>query len=217
MKNYLYKEFVLSFNVLNWLFLIFPGMLLVPAYPGYVGFFYICLSVMFIFNNCEINKDMQYSMILPISKSEIVKSRCIVVAVYELIAIVLGVGFAVLNKIIDVDPANEAGIASNVAFFGYLFIILAVFNFVYFVSFYKKGEKPGKPFFFACIAFWLVYFLLELTVWAEIPGVSEMLDGIDPASLVKQIPILAVGIVVFIAGWILTYKISAKRFEKVNL
>ena len=33
-------------------------MILIPNYPCYVSFFYLCLSCFFIFNNAELNKDI---------------------------------------------------------------------------------------------------------------------------------------------------------------
>ena len=44
-----------------------------------------------------------------------------------------------------------------------------------------------------------------------------MLDNSDKASQIMQLPVLAAGIVIFILSWILTYKVSANRFEKVDL
>ena len=43
------------------------------------------------------------------------------------------------------------------------------------------------------------------------------LDKFDWPSLIKQLPILFSGIVVYILGLIFTYKVSAKEFEQVNL
>lgn len=44
-----------------------------------------------------------------------------------------------------------------------------------------------------------------------------MLDSIDFARQIRQLPILAAGIIIYFLGWLVTYKISAKRFEKVDL
>lgn len=220
MKNYLYKEFKLGLSPINWTFLIMPCMLLIPSYPCYVPFYYICLSIMFIFNNGEINKDMQYSFILPVKKSDIVKARCLLVAVYELITIALGIIFAFINIKISPTSTNPAGIACNVAFFGLLLIVFSGFNFFFFKSFYKKGEKPGFPFLLGSIAFWILYGIFEFPIWtSNITNIEyfNVLDKVDGASMIKQLPILAAGIVIYVLGWIVTYKVSAKKFEKVNL
>ena len=219
MKNFLNKEIKLCLSPINYIFLVFVAMIFIPNYPCYVPLFYLCLSVFFIFNNGQINRDMEYSLILPIKKSDIVKSRCIVVCFYEIIGLILMAVFATLNnKIISIS--NLAGIDGNVAFFGLGLIILTVFHYIFFTSFYKKATKPGLPFLFGCIGFWLVYGILEFPIWIKniFPfDFFVIMDSTKREDMIKQLPVLAVGIIVYIFGWIITYKKSAKRFELVDL
>ena len=49
------------------------------------------------------------------------------------------------------------------------------------------------------------------------PIFLTFIDKFDWVSLIKQLPILITGIIVYFFGWILTYKVSAKKFEQVNL
>lgn len=219
MKNFLYKEFKLCLSAINYLFLGFALMQLIPGYPRYCGFYFICLSVFHIFNNSELNKDIQYSMILPITKKDIVKSRCILVCAYELFSVVLSIPFAIL--FIKIMPyGNVAGIEGNVACFGLCLILLSIFHFTFFNLYYKKAEKAGFPFLISAVLFWIFYFIFEFPVWIkDVAGIEyfQIMDKVDPESLIKQIPILLCGILIYILGWILTYKTSAKKFEKVDL
>ena len=73
MKPFLYKEIKLNLKAVNYLFLAFPAMLIIPNYPVYVPFYYTCLSIFFIFNNANLFKDIEYSMILPIAKTALLK------------------------------------------------------------------------------------------------------------------------------------------------
>ncbi len=219
MGKYLLKEIKLCLNPVNYLFFGLVLMFLIPNYPCYVPFFYICLGIFFIFNNGEINRDIQYSLILPITKADIVKSRCWIVAVYEIASIIVSIPLAFLmHKIFP--QGNLAGIDANVAFYGLLLIEMTVFNFVMFKRFYKKGEKPGMPFFIAAIVYWVVYLFLEAPIWIKNMLNIEFflrMDSTKPEDLLYQLPVLGVGIVIFVLGWILTYKVSAKKFEKVDL
>lgn len=219
MKNFLYKEFKLCMSPINWLFLSFVCMFMIPNYPCYVPFFYICLSVFFIFNNGELNKDMQYSLVLPIKKSDIVKSRCLLVAAYELLTILLSIPLAFVSiKLIGLG--NAAGIEPNVAFYGLLSIPMTLFNYIFFTGFYKKGEKPGLSFLFGSIGFFGSYMIIEFPIWTKnVFGIEffQLLDKGDAASQFKQIPVLAAGIIIYVLGWIFTCKVSSKRFEKVDL
>lgn len=219
MKNFLEKEIKLCLSTVNILFLFFVAMIIIPNYPCYVPFFYLCLSIFFIFNNAELNKDIQYSMILPITKKDMVKSRCILVCAYEIAGTIFTIPFAFLIKKL-VLQGNMAGIDSNVAFYGLVLIVLTVFNFVFFTSFYKKCEKPGTAFMKASIFFWTLYIVLEFPIWTkDIFGIPffQLLDKTDFASQIRQLPILIVGIAVFIFGWIFTCKKSENLFEKVDL
>ena len=219
MKNFLYKEWSLCLSPINFIFLSFVAMMLIPNYPCYVALFYLCLSVFFIFNNGEINEDMEYSLILPIRKKDIVKSRCIVVCSYEILGLLLMIPFAFLSK--NLMPAgNLAGIDSNVAFFGLAMIPLTVFHYIFFLCFYKKAEKPGLPFFFACIGFWVTYGILEFPIWTkDIFNIKifKLLDSTDLNSQIKQLPILVAGLIIFVVGWMITYERAAKKFESVDL
>lgn len=219
MKNFLNKEIKLCLSAVNYLFLFFTCMILIPNYPCYVPFFYICLSIFFIFNNSELNRDIAYSMTLPIKKKDIVKSRVILVSCYQIVAILFTIPFSILVKKF-IPNGNLAGIDANVAFYGFVMIALTLFNFIFFTNFYKRGEKPGRAFLFGSIAYWVAYLVLEFPIWmssaVEI-SFFNFLDSVDSASQIKQLPILAVGILIFILGWILTYKKSASNFEKLDL
>lgn len=219
MNNFLRKEIKLCLSPINYVFLSFAFMMIVPNYPSYVAFFYIGLSCFFIFNNGLINKDIQYSMVLPITKSDIVKSRCILIAAYEVIFFILTIPFSIL-RVTVVGLENKAGIEANVAFYGFCMIMMTVYHFVFFTNYYKKANKPGLPLLLAELSLIAVYFLVEVPVWVGQATKNEfllMLDSVEPSDLLKQLPILAVGLVIYVLGWLATYKKSAKIFEKVDL
>ena len=72
----------------------------------------------------------------------------------------------------------------------------------------------------ACIIYWVIYLILELPIWLKNIFPTDFfirLDSIQPSDLLFQLPILIAGIVIYFAGWILTFKVSSKRFEKVDL
>lgn len=219
MKNLLLKEFKLCFLPINYIFLIFAVMLIIPNYPCYVSFFYLLLNTFWIFKNGDLNKDLQYSLILPIRKSDIVKARVMSVAIYEIVFFILSIPFAILNHKF-VPQGNNAGINSNFAFFGLVMIVLTISRFCFFTIYYKKAEKHEKPLIVSFVIYFVIYFIFECPIWMIKSGKLQsfaFLDKFDWASLFKQLPILILGIIFYILGWILTYKVSAKRFDKVNL
>ena len=219
MKNLLLKEFKLCILPINYIFLIFAVILIIPNYPCYVSFFYLLLNTFWIFKNGDLNKDLQYSLILPIRKSDIVKARVMSVAIYEIVFFILSIPFAILNHKL-VPQGNNAGICSNFAFYGLVMIVLTISRFCFFTIYYKKAEKREKPLVVSFVVYFVIYFIFECPIWMIKTGKLQafaFLDKFDMASLIMQLPILIFGIIFYILGFILTYKVSAKEFEKVNL
>jgi len=219
MKNLLYKEINLCLNPLNYFFLGFAAMLLIPHYPVYIGFFYMCLSVFWIFNNSLINKDSLFNILLPISKNNIVKARCLLVALYEIFFILLSIPFAFLHNKFFPD-GNPTGINANIAFFGLLLISISAFNFIFITKVYKKTEKIGGPFLLGGIAFLLLYILFDVPFIIKDLFSFDLfrrLDSSNSQDLGLKLIILFVGIVIYSLSWFATYKVSCKNFKKVDL
>jgi hypothetical protein len=216
MKTLLYKEFKLAAHPTTYLFLALCTMMLIPRYPGYAEFMYVCLSIFFIFLAGRENKDIFYTVLLPVRKRDVVKARCLMVALIELVQIALSVPFAILSNRISPDHGNMAGIDLNVAFFGLVFIFMSVFNIVFFPIFYRSAQKVGISLAVGGGAILLYYFAVEMLVWIPSP-VSTFLDTLAPEMMVKHLPILLAGMAVWVLTWILTYNRSAANFEKVDL
>ena len=109
---------------------------------------------------------------------------------------------------------NPVGLDATVAWYGFGFILYAVFDLVFFPTFYKSGYKVGKSFIFAAIP--MVFLMIAIEVTAHIP-IFVWMDSHQPEHLLIQLPILIVGIVCYGVLVPLAYQISAKRFEKVDL
>lgn len=65
-------------------FCLFGVMLLIPAYPYTVMWFYVMLGLFFSFLNGREQKDVYYSALLPIRKRDTVKANCLFVGLIEL-------------------------------------------------------------------------------------------------------------------------------------
>lgn len=218
-KHLLKKEIYLCLSPINYIFLSFASMMCVPNYPRYIPFFYITLNIFFVFNNAQINNDILYSQILPIAKKDIVKARCLLVIFVEILEFAISIPFAIIGAKVVAMP-NAAGINANFAFYGMAMIPLTLWHIIFFSAFYKKAERPGIPYLLASIVFFAAYIVLDTIILLgrnfQVPLIMK-LDSFDVKNFPLQIPILFAGILIYILGWIFTYKISAKRFEKVDL
>ena len=98
MKTLLYKQLRLVCQPMTLVFCLFGVMLLIPAYPYTVMWFYVMLGLFFSFLNGREQKDVYYSALLPIRKRDTVKANCLFVGLIELLALVIAVPFALLPQ-----------------------------------------------------------------------------------------------------------------------
>ena len=216
MKELLYKEFKLAKHPTMLIFWAFALMLLIPSYPYYIAYMYTCLSVFFVFITGRENRDIEFTASLPVRRRDVVKARCCLVALMELSQILVSIPFAALTLRINPNPGgNMAGIEANVAFFGLVFVMYALFNVIFLPSFYKTAVKAGWALLFGGGAVLLYILIMELLV--RIPLFTGYLDAADPAGMVRQIPVLIGGILIFIALNVLAFHKSAKNFERAEL
>lgn len=215
MKNLLYKEFRLVLHPTTLIFLALSAMLLIPNYPYCVVFFYTCLGVFFTCLSGRENHDIFYTVSLPIRKRDMVKARFAYVALIQLAQMVIAVPFALLRAQLGLG-GNAAGLDANIALFGVAFILLGVFNYVFFTHYYKAPDKVGGAFNRACIVFTLLMILAEGSSFA-VPFVRSRLDTPDPQFAAEKLTVLAVGLVLYAAFTLLAYKKSVKSFEGLDL
>lgn len=215
MKALLNKELKLSLHVTVFIFFAFASMLLIPAYPYYIPFFYTTLSLFFTFQNCRENNDILFTALLPIRKRDCVRARIYTVAVTELIMIIISIPFAFLSN--QINPVgNSAGIDANIALYGMVLIMYSVFNIIFIPGFYRTGYNIGKPFLIACI-FMMIYILGAEASLIVFPVIKKILDGSSSESFITKLSILAAGITVYFSFLVLSYKRAASAFEKVDL
>ena len=89
MRNLLMKEFKLATPVLTYLFIGFALMTFIPGYPILCGAFFVCMGI---FQSYQINResnDILYSVLLPVSKSDVVKGKYLSVVVLQMAAFFL--------------------------------------------------------------------------------------------------------------------------------
>lgn len=157
--------------------------------------------------------DLHYTALLPIGKRDIVKGKCLLFAAAQLAQVLISLPFAFLR--VRVLPAgNPAGIEANAAFYGFGLIIYAIFNFIFLTEFFRTGFKVGKAFLLAIVPASVV--VLTMEVLAHIPAFA-WLDSVQPADLLRQLPILLAGLAIYPTAMLAAFTVAAKRFEKVNL
>ena len=214
MKNLLYKELRLALHPTAVLFIALSAMLLIPNYPYYIIFFYTSLGIFFICLTGRENHDIFYSMTLPVPRRQIVGARFLLALILEGAQLAAAIPFALFRQSLPLPP-NLVGIDANLAFFGSSLILLGIFNYVFFVSYYRAPDKVGRSFIFSSAAM-LVYILAAETAVHALPAARE-LDTPDPTRLGAKLILLALGAVIFALLTGLAYRRSVRLFEKIDL
>ena len=213
MKNLLYKEFKLALNPGVFMFPALGALLLIPSYPYFVAFIYTFVGFITLFITNRENKDVFFTASLPVRKRDTVLARVYTIAAIELMQIIVAIPFAIISTQIH-PQGNSVGLDANPAFFGFVFVMYAVFNAIFFPMFYKTAYKVAWPLAISCIAVTVYIFGVEIAV-AAVSALKNSLDSLEVGSI--QYIVLAVGILIFIVSAAFAYRSAAKRFEKVDL
>lgn len=214
MKALLYKQFRLVCHPMTLIFCLFGIMVLIPNYPYTVIFFYVRLGLFFTFLNIREQKDIYYSALLPVPKRDTVKAGCAFVAIIEVLSLVVLIPCSLLAVHLQPGKDNLVGLDPNLALLAAGFLLYAVFNGVFLPSFYANGYKVGMAFLNAVIPTTLVMGALEAL--PHFPALT-WLDDLDAATQVRLLPALIASVLLYAGGMALTFRASARRYEKVDL
>jgi hypothetical protein len=214
MKELMYKEFKLSMHPIAYIFLSLSALLCIPNYPYYVTFFYTCLGIFFLFQGNRENRDVYYMMALPIRKRDIVKARFYLVVCIQMAQVIACIPFAFIRGLNPMN--NQVGIEANVAFFGLAFVMLGLFNLVFLSQYYKSGYKIGIPFVLSSVVI-AIYVIVVEVLDHIVPYMKTVCESGTAENMIKQIPVLIAGILLYSVITILAYKKSADSFEKLDL
>lgn len=213
MKILLFKEIMLSVHPTSIVFVLLGCLVLVPAYPYSVIFMFGCLAPYITFLNGRETNDAWYTALLPVTKQEMVRAKCMLTVFFQLIQMFISIPFMLLRNAIAF-PNNPVGLDATLAWYGLGLIIYATFDLIFLPAFYKSGYKVGRSFILASIPMLILIVAAESS--AHIPQLAWM-DSYKPEHLLMQLPILLAGIVYYVVFLMLSYKLSVRRFERVDL
>ena len=91
-----------------------------------------------------------YTSLLPVKKKDTVKAKVLLIVLAQMTQLLISLPFAVLRLYVLPD-GNPAGIEANLAYYGFGFIIYAIFDLIFLTQFFKTAYKVGKAFILAII------------------------------------------------------------------
>lgn len=188
---------------------------LIPHYPPIIGVSYVLPALLIAFSEANANKDHQFTISLPVPRDRVVLARHLSVVGLETVQITAVALVAVLYT--QLHPGGHAlGMDANPAFFGAVLAAFGVFNVIFLPGYFTTAHRTGRPGVLGAIMFFVTYGIFELLVLV-IPGLAEVLDTLDPAMAGPQLLVLLAGALALVGLTVVSYRLSVRRFDRVNL
>lgn len=209
MRPLIYKELKLAIHPL---FLFMPVLLgLLMFIPGWifllVFMYFFWISAPQIYSNYIAQQDHSFSMMLPISKAEFVKSKIIALFVLEGLHLFFGFLFGFIHNLIYGQFNWFHDI--NIAFVGVILVLFTIFNIVFLPQYFKTGYYFGKPVIYGIVATMIYGFVIEFSAF-KYTWYRDLFEG----PLLTQIIILVVGALIAVGLNWYAWKISVKNYLK---
>ena len=217
MKNLLMKEFKLATPVITYLFIGFALMTFLPGYPILCGAFFVCIGI---FQGYQINKDsndIMYSILLPVSKSQVVKAKYLTVAILQMAAFVLCLLFTLIRMTLFSNTAvyeNNVLMPANFVYLAFVLLIFACFNVIFVGGFFKTAYGIGKPFILFIVANFIIIIAAEVLHY--VPG-FEWMNAMDFRFMTKQVISFIGALGIYIVFTVMSCRTSCMRFQKIDL
>ena len=213
MSDLLHKELRLAIHPSLYIFMCMGALVLIPAYPYSIIFFFGCLGLFQSFMFDRETRDVFYTALLPRPKGDVVLGKLLLAVFSQLVQLALSLPYAFLRTLY-LPGGNPVGMEPNAAWYGCGLMIYGVFNLVFFTQFYRTAYKAGTSFLTGLVPVTLGIVAVEAVV--HFPGMG-WLDGTDGASLIRQAPVLLAGMAVYAGANALAYTFAVRRFERVDL
>lgn len=118
--------------------LLLSALVLVPSYPYYVTFFYNALGIFLMLQAARENRDVYYMALLPLTKRDLVRARFSTIVTLQLLQALVCVPFMLLRRGYA-EINNPVGIEANLAFLGFGFMLMGLFDLVFLPMHYKTA------------------------------------------------------------------------------
>ena len=217
MRKIMLKEMKLSASLLSYLFILFGFMLFVPGYPILCGAFFVTLGIFQGFQYAREANDIEFSILLPIGKREVVKGKYIFVCFIEVCSLVLMLAVTIIRMTILSESAvyrTNALMNANLFAIGCALIIFGLFNAIFLGGFFKTAYNQGKSF--------VIYIIVAFTTI----GIFEALHHVPGFEIVNsfgfdyigfQFIMMLAGLVIYLVMTGLSHRTACRNFERIDL
>ena len=217
MRNIMLKEMKLSASPLSYFFILFSLMFFLPGYPVLCGAFFTTLGIYQGFLYAREANDIEFSVLLPVSKRDVVKGKYLFVCFIESCSLALMLAVILIRMTVLSDSAvyrANALMNANLFSAGCALVAFGLFNVIFLGGFFRTAYNMGKPFIIYIIAVFLVITLFEAL--HHIPGL-EALNAFGFEHIGLQLVLLIAGFTAFAVMTLLSFRSACARFERIDL
>ncbi len=217
MKKLLIKEIRLCMNAQIIIFSLLSMMILIPSWPPVAALMYPLSGTMTLFPRALANKDIEYTTLLPLKKTDVVKGKVLFLAFIDVVTLLLAIAGGIVRALFyspaEGEEAYFEAMMPCISLIGVGFLAYGVMNFfmvsIYYKNPYKKLTAPTLVSLFAA----MIIAAVGQVVIAFVP----MLRSYDTVGLIAQIAVAVGGILLFALLTYLGYWSGAKKFQKLDL
>lgn len=217
MNNLLMKELKVGINPFFYALAFLTSMLmLIPGWLYFIVPLYFCwITIPNMFAGYKTQNDLLFSVMMPVTRKDIVKAKVILIVILELLQIVTAVVFGVISTQLYPDSIYYF-YAPTVGFWGLCFTMYAIFNIIFISMYYKTAYKYSAATIVGVIGAMLFATGAE---WLGIKNefVFNLFKGSRANSNMTQLTILIIGVLIFMLFTYIGYKIAVIRFKKVEV
>lgn len=206
------KEFLINLHPIYFIIPVLAGLLMfIPQWIYTVAFlYYFWISVPNLFGAYNQQRDLIFTQMLPVRRSDIVSSRIGVSLALQVLHLILGVFFGILHNV--AYGTFNFTLDINAAFFGIVLLIFAGFNLIFFPMYFKTGYRYGKGLLYGSV------YTMVLALGADllngfVPAVRHIFES--PENVLIQWGILLFGLVSYIGANLLSIRLSVKHFNEL--
>ena len=217
MRNIMLKELKLSASPLTYFFVLFELMFFLPGYPILCGAFFVTLGLFKGFQLTREANDIEFSMLLPISKKDIVRGKYYFVCFIEMCGLLLMMGVTLIRMtVLSGSAVYHANALMNANFYaiGCAFVIFGLFNVIFVEGFFKTAYNLGRPFITYLIVVFLMIGLFEASHY--FPGLG-VLNAFGFDHFGCQFVLMLGGLAAFLIMTWFSCRLACSHFEKIDL
>ena len=209
------KELKLCLHPAAIIMLGLTALILVPGYPYTVSFFYTMLGLFFVAQGARENRDVTFTLTLPVEKRAVVDGRFLLTLVLELCSLLLAGLMIALHNILIPQP-NPAGLDANIALIGEGLFLFGVFNFIFYTGHFRDVSRIGVPFLAGSATVFLLI-TADVVLTYALPFWRDVLDTPDPQNMGAKLCFDLVCLGLFAAMTLASLGLSRRMFEKQDI